>query len=105
MEPNKKDAIKVTGKVLELGRIVSVETRRGISKKQVVVILQNEEFQNLAAVTVWNDVAGTIKIGDLITALINIQAWKYRGHWNNTLSAWSVINHSAKTKKVHTDEK
>lgn len=36
-----------------------------------------------------------LKVGDMVTVSIDIDAHEYNGHWYNQIRAWNVVNHAS----------
>lgn len=36
-----------------------------------------------------------LKVGDMVTVSIDIDAHEYNGHWYNQIRAWNIVNHAS----------
>jgi len=81
--------LKVSGKILS---ILPTQTGQGKNvdwKKQDVVIETEGDYPKKICVSFWNDkVSDSFKVGQPLTAHINIESREYNGKWYTDVKVW-----------------
>ena len=82
--------MEIQGKLIAVLDEVSGESSNGTWRKKEYVIETAGQYPKKVAFAVWGDKinAMTAKIGDTITAHIEIESREYKGRWYTEVKAW-----------------
>ena len=93
--------MEIKGKV-----IAALDVKKGVSKStgkewssQDYVIETQEQYPKKVCFNIWGDKieAFAVKVGEMLTVSIDIDAHEYEGKWFNQIRAWKVERGDAPT--------
>jgi hypothetical protein len=99
--------MELTGKITQLLAPQSGEGKNGKWEKQEYVIeTSGSKFPKSVCVAVWNEKIGEfgLKIGDEVTASIEIESREFNGKWYTNVQAWKVEKRAAAAAVAETKE-
>jgi hypothetical protein len=84
--------LKITGTVQQALEEASGESRNGTWRKREYVIETEGNYPKPVCIVVWGDNIDqfAIRVGERITASIDIQSREYNGRWYTDVKAWKV---------------
>jgi hypothetical protein len=90
-------ALQVTGRVVEVLEEQSGTGKNGPWRKQDFVLETEGEYQNPICMTQWGDNIEKfdLKVGDTLTAHIDLRSREYNGRWYTDVKAWKVDKQAA----------
>lgn len=84
--------LKITGNVIELLQEQSGQGRNGTWRKRDFILETQDQYPKKICMTQWGDEidAAGLKVGDSITASIDVQSREYNGKWYTDVKAWKI---------------
>lgn len=88
--------MEIKGKVVNILEIVTGEGKNGQWKKGGFVIQTEGQYPKDIAIDLFNDVLDKCpKVGEVITAHVNIESREFNGKWYTNIGAWKLEGNSA----------
>ena len=84
--------MEITGKLIEILEAVSGEGKNGPWKKQEFIIETPGEYHRKVCIASWNDKVdlSNYKIGDEISAQVNIESREFNQRWYTDIKIWKL---------------
>ncbi|GAB2782606.1 DUF3127 domain-containing protein [Rhabdobacter roseus] len=84
--------MELTGAVISLLPEVSGQGKNGTWRKQEFVLEIPAQYPRKVCITMWGDKIDqfNLKVGDSVTASIDIESREYNGRWYTEVKAWKV---------------
>lgn len=88
--------IAITGKVTKILEEQSGTSKNGPWRKQDFILETEDRYPKPVCITQWGDDidAFGIKVGERLTAHVDIQSREYNGRWYTDVKAWKVARES-----------
>jgi len=98
--------LKLAGKVDQILEVQSGESKNGPWKKRDFILEIPGKFSRKVCVTQWGEQIdqADIKVGEDITAFIDLQSREYNGRWYTDVKAWKIEKGSGAGESVNPDD-
>ena len=99
--------MEVTGKIIKVLAIQRGQGKNGDWQKQDFVIETADQYPKKICITAWGklvDVIETYKIGQTVTAHINLESREYNEKWFSEIKAWKIDSGEQSTTKQEVKE-
>ena len=82
--------MEVSGRIIAVLPMVTGTGAKGEWKKQTAVLETSDQYPKKVAFDMFNDKIQPLKVGEEVTAHINIDAREWQGKWFNSVTAWKI---------------
>ncbi len=84
--------MEISGKIIQVLPLQSGEGKNGTWKKQEFVLETNSQYPKKVCISMWGDKIddGAIKMGNEVTASIDVESREYNGRWYTDVRAWKL---------------
>ena len=84
--------MEVKGKVIQLLQLQTGMGKKGVWKKQEFILETQSQYPKKVCLSVWGDKIDQfgLKVGDLVTASVELESREYNGRWYTEARAWKV---------------
>jgi hypothetical protein len=85
--------IEVSGKLIKKFDLQTGTGKKGVWKKQGVLIETPGQYPNKIVITAWGDQVeslASLKGGDEVTCFVNIESQEYNSKWYTSVLAWKI---------------
>jgi hypothetical protein len=86
----------VKGKVIQLLQLQSGMGKKGPWKKQEFILETQSQYPKKVCLSVWGDKVDqfNVRVGDLLTASVELESREYNGRWYTEARAWKIEKQS-----------
>lgn len=88
--------MELKGKLIQKNAPVSGQSSKGMWTKQEFIIETAETYPKKICLNVWNDTLKEVanaKLGDTLTAHVQVESREYNGRWYTEVKAWKFEKH------------
>lgn len=84
--------MEIQGKVIEILPEASGQGRNGTWRKQDFIMETQEQYPKKVCISLWGDRIDqyNIRVGEQLTAGINIESREFNGRWYTDVRAWKI---------------
>ncbi len=84
--------LKISGNVIELLQEQTGQGRNGTWRKREFILETQDQYPKKICIVQWGDEIDSagLKVGDNITASIDVQSREYNGKWYTDVKAWKI---------------
>jgi Domain of unknown function (DUF3127) len=81
----------IKGTILSVSEVIEGTSAKGAWSKQTLLIKEKgEKYDNDIAIEIWNDNVGKFKVGQAISADVDVTSREYGGRFYTTVKAWKL---------------
>ena len=84
--------MEIAGKITKVLDHQTGEGKNGTWKKQEYILQTEGEYSKYICFAMWNDKITDIKVGNNITAMIEIESREFNNKWYTNVQAWKLSN-------------